>query len=187
MKERKYKEDYSFRSYITDRGKEKREVVYNGDYFQYADGKEAKQSLYLALGCWIICAGLFVFYVKRNSPSTYCMYVLPVAACAVISMVYWAMGLFAMGRAPQTMTRLQKENGIGRVLRSAVGSGVLLTAACIGDVIFLLVNKKAEEWLSLAVLCGCAAVSFACYAWIRKCYHRMYVCGKGKAKEEGSA
>ena len=39
------------------------------------------------------------------------------------------MGLWTLFRAPRRMTRVQKETGVGRVLRSAAGCAVLILAA----------------------------------------------------------
>jgi hypothetical protein len=36
------------------------------------------------------------------------------------------------------MTRLQRENGVGRVLRSSVGCAVLTAMACAGDLIYVI-------------------------------------------------
>ena len=177
MKERKYKEDYGFRTYIDDRGREKREAVYQGEYFRYAAGaEEKKKSLLFAA----ICAGLFLIfyfiYMKLNTPSAYCMYVLPLAACALIVLVYWLMGIFSMWRAPEKMTRLQKENGIGRVLRSSVGCGVVLTIACIGDIIYMLFSLRGsftKEIPGFAMLCCAAMAAVGCFVRIRETYNRI--------------
>ena len=63
------------------------------------------------------------------------------------------------------MTRLQKENGIGRILRSAAGCAIFSLAALLGNIVFLFAGSRAEnEWpgtlmLLLALLLACFAVS----------------------------
>ena len=177
MKERKYKEDYGFRTYIDKKGREKREAVYKGDYFRYRGGQEEKNK---ALVFAAVCTGLFlifyIIYMKLSTPSAYCMYVLPLAACALIVLVYWIMGLFSMWRAPERMTRLQKENGIGRVLRSSVGCGVILLMASIGDIIYMLVSLKgsfAKEIPGFALLCCAAMAAMGCFLRIRDSYNHI--------------
>ena len=115
------------------------------------------------------------------------MYVLPISACALIVLVYWAMGLFAMWRAPEKMTRLQKENGMGRVLRSSVGCGVLLAMACVGDILFMLLTLKerfTEEILGFALLCCAAMAALGCFLRIREPYNKLRsIAAKGGTDE----
>lgn len=188
MKERKFKEDYGFKTYIDPRGKEKREAVYQGDYFTCEGGASAqKKSLVESLVFWVICLALYFAYMKLNTPSASCMYVLPISACALIVLVYWAMGLFAMWRAPEKMTRLQKENGMGRVLRSSVGCGVLLAMACVGDILFMLLTLKerfTEEILGFALLCCAAMAALGCFLRIREPYNKLRsIAAKGGTDE----
>lgn len=177
MKERKYKEDYGFRSYVDEKGREKREAVYKGDYFRYEGGQEEKKKCLVFAA---VCTGLFLIfyliYMKLSTPSAYCMYVLPLAACALIVLVYWCMGLFSMWRAPEKMTRLQKENGIGRALRSSVGCGILMLMACIGDIVYMLASLKGnftKEIPGFALLCCAAMAAMGCFLRVRDSYNRI--------------
>ncbi|MBP3540675.1 MAG: hypothetical protein J6K72_02485 [Clostridia bacterium] len=188
MKERKYKEDYGFRSYIDSRGKEKREAVYQGDYFAYEGGAPVrKKALVESLVFFAICLILYFVYMKLNTPSSSCMYVLPISACALIVLVYWAMGLFSMWRAPEKMTRLQKENGVGRVLRSSVGCGVLLAMASLGDILFMLLTLKeryTEEILGFAFLACAAMAAMGCFLRVRETYNKIRTIAASKGGED---
>lgn len=176
MKERKYKEDYGFSTTMDQRGREKRVAVYRGDWYSYQDGGKAGWIASLIL--MASCAAFFLIYMKLNSPSSRCMYVMPIAACALAPLAYWGMGVFAMWRAPEKMTRLQKENGAGRVLRSSVGCAVLLGTACVGDVFLMMFSLKArfsEELLAFAMLLCAAMCAMGCFLRIREVYNKMVV------------
>lgn len=174
LKQRRYKEDYRLEQYVDERGREKRRAVYRGNWYAYADAKEAKNALVFALACFLGAAACWLLYMARSTPSTRCMYVLPVASCAVFPMAYWLMGLHGMSKKTDKMTRVQKENGVGRVLRSAVGSMVLLAMACVGDVIFMAAAKNfATEMSGFAMLVIAAAASAACFMRVRDVYNHM--------------
>ena len=164
VKERKYKEDYGFETYFDDKGREKRRAVYRGEWHSLGKGNENFRIR--ALIPFLLCAASYLIYMKLNTPGGRCMYVLLPAACGLIPLVYWAMGLFTLWRCPEKMTRLQCESGPGRVLRSAVGAGILLGAACIGDIIFMLASPAAREsgelagFAALAISAACALGGF---------------------------
>lgn len=188
MKERKYKEDYRLEMRIDERGREKREAVYRGEWFSL-DGKAAqKRSLTMWTG---ITAGLFavfyLLYLEWNTPSTRSMYVFPIAACALAPLVYWVMGVWAMAHAPAQMTRVQKEKGIGRVLRSAVTCAVLIGTACVGDLVYMLAvlgeNAKAE-WMGFGLLMCAAASAMGCFVRVRDAYRRIRSLGAAREEEE---
>lgn len=188
MKERKYKEDYGFATTIDHRGREKREAVYQGDWYKYEkDASPSGRMIALMGGMLCLCICFFLIYMSLNSPSSRCIYVMPVTACALVPMVYWAMGLFVMWRAPEKMTRLQKENGAGRVLRSSVGCMVLLSMACIGDLVFMaftLRERYLEEVLPFAFLLCSAACAMGSFLRIRDIYTHMAVMVSAKEGEE---
>lgn len=182
MKERKYKEDYAVHTTFSDKGHEQQKVVYQGEYFRFRGGAQEKQrTLRWSLGC----AGLFfltyLIYMKLNTPSSRCMYVMPVAAVALIAFVYWCMGLFTLWRCPDRMTRLQKETGIGRVLRSCIGCAVLLAMACVGDIVYMLVSLKEQvpaEIPGFALLCCAAIAALSSFLRARDVYGRIAACAE---------
>lgn len=179
MKERKYKEDYSLRSFINEKGKEKREAVYQGDYFRFENGeKERKKLLIWAAGSALIFFLLYFAYMKMNTPGGRCMYVMPIAACALIPFVYWCRGLYALLRAPERMIRLQKENSTGRILRSCIGCALLLFMACLGDILFMIIslkNRAGEEVPGFALLCCAAVIALGTFLRIRESERRLQV------------
>jgi len=165
VKERRYKEDYRLEEYIDERGREKRRAVYRGPYFAM-DAEKRSAFLKAALPCAALFAALYLLYMKLSTPSAYCMYVLPVAACAVIPYLYWVMGLYTLIRAPLRMTRLQKETGAGRVLRSASACMFFIGAACAGDLIYMAVSLGsgfARELPGFALLLGAALCAAFCF------------------------
>lgn len=177
MKERKYKEDYALEQYIDERGKEKRRAVYRGKWYRlHANAEEKKKlRLFSVLTCAAFAA-VYLFYMKLSTPSAWCMYVLPVAAAGLIPLLYWAMGLFAMLRAPEKMTSIDKENGVGRVMRSAMGCMLLMGIASVGDIIFMARSGNfTAEWPGfLLLLCACA-IAYAAFHRIKDCYNHIQV------------
>ncbi len=183
MKERKYKEDYGFATTMDHRGKEKREAVYRGNWYSYR-GEEAagRKAFTSSLVHLLVCIGFYLLYMHLNTPSSRCMYVMPVAACALAPLAYWCMGLFSMRRNLKKMTRLEKENGVGRVLRSCVGCGVLVGLASIGDLLFVLFSLKGrwqEEIFGFAALLCFAMCAMGSFLRIRDTYHQMDEVAKG--------
>lgn len=175
VKERKYKEDYILESYIDEKGREKRRAVYRGDWFSLAEA-DRKPVRIQATACAAVFAAAYLGYMKLTPPSANCMYVLPIAACAVIPLLYWLMGTFSMWRAPEKMTRLQKESSIGRVLRSAVGCAALVGMACLGDVFFLLNSGKGQltqELPGLILLLAALAAALGCFLRARDVFDRI--------------
>lgn len=186
MKERKYKEDYGIESYIDDRGREKRRAVYKGEWFSLADA-DKKQCRTLPVVSFVIFAAAFLLYIKLSTPSTACMYVLPIASCSLIPLLYWAMGAYSALRSPEKMTRLQKENGIGRVLRSALGCAVCTGMACIGDLCYMLFSLKsgaARELPGFALLAIAAAAAFGCFRYARDAFNRIRKVSPPERKEQ---
>ena len=175
MKERRYKEDYGLETYFDDKGREKRRPVYRGKWYRLdkSDADFKKR----ALLPFIFCAATYLIYMKMNTPSGRCMYVLPLAACALIPLIYWAMGVVTLWRNPPAMTRLQKETGPCRVLRSAAGCGILLAMACIGDIIFVLASPIARqdgELKGLVTLAVSAACGLGGFIRAKEVFNRIF-------------
>ena len=186
LKERKLKEDYTLESYIDDRGREKRRAVYRGSW--YTMGLDAHKKQKLTVTSIVLCAlfaVLYIIYMKLSTPSAWCMYVLPIAAAGLIPLVYWGMGLFSMLRTPETMTRVQRETGIGRVMRSAMGCMILLFIAMVGDVIFMARNGNfAAEFPGFALLICAAMTAMYAFRFTKQHYDAIRVTSapKGGAK-----
>lgn len=186
MKERKYKEDYALEQYIDERGKEKRRAVYRGKWYRLrADAAEKKKLQLVSVLTCVAFAAVYLFYMKLSTPSAWCMYVLPVCAAGLIPLLYWAMGLFAMLRAPEKMTSIDKENGIGRVMRSAMGCMILMGTACVGDIIFMARSGNfTAEWPGfMLILCACI-IALAGFRYVKDFYNHIQVLDNPKGGDQ---
>lgn len=166
MKERKYKEDwYNETRFDEKTGKEKRVPVYRGDWYHLSPEQTKRRLLAESLLPWIGFTVLVLLYLKLNFPGATTLYVFLPAGLSLFPALYWLLGIVVLFRTEEKMTRLQKENGIGRVLRSAAGCSICSFAALLGNIIFLFAGSQAEkEWpgtlmLVLAVLSACFTVS----------------------------
>lgn len=165
MKERKYKEDWFSETRFDEKtGKEKRVPVYRGDWFHLPQAMSGRRLFPEALIPWIGFTALILLYLKLNFPGATVMYVFLPVGLSLFPALYWLLGAAALLRSEEKMTRLQKENGIGRILRSAAGCAICILAALLGNTVYLLTGSQAEkEWpgtlmLLLAFLFACAAV-----------------------------
>lgn len=175
VKERKYKEDYILESYIDEKGREKRRAVYRGDWFSLAEA-DRKPVRILSIACAAAFAAAYLGYMKLTPASANCMYVLPIAACAVIPLLYWLMGAFSLFFTPEKMTRLQKESSVGRVLRSSVGCAAFVGMACLGDVFFLINSGRgqlAQELPGLILLLAALAAAVCSFLHTRDVFGRI--------------
>ena len=166
MKERKYKEDWVNETRFDEKtGKEKRVPVYRGDWFHFSAGQTKRRLLPEALLPWIGFTALILLYLKLNFPGATVLYVFIPAGLSLFPALYWFLGIVAFFRTDDKMTRLQKENGIGRILRSSAGCAIFSVAALLGNIIFLFAGSRAEkEWpgtlmLLMALLLACFTVS----------------------------
>ncbi len=166
MKERKYKEDWVNETRFDEKtGKEKRVPVYRGDWFHLSAGKTKRKLLPEALIPWIGFTVLILLYLKLNFPGATVLYVFIPAGLSLFPALYWILGIVVLFRTEEKMTRLQKENGIGRVLRSAAGCAIFSISALLGDIVFLFIGSQAgKEWpgtlmLMLALLLSCVTVT----------------------------
>ena len=180
MKERKYKEDWINESRIDEKtGRETRVPVYRGSLFTLPPGSAKRKLLLRTLLPWAGFLVLLVLYFVLDFPGTRVIYVFLPAALALFPCLYWAMGIAALCRAPEQMTRLQKENSIGRIYRSAMGCTLFPEAALIGEAVFLLSGgEPSREWPGMFMLL--AAASIALYA------ARFFRTVHGQLSEKGS-
>ena len=106
----------------------------------------------------------FLIELKGMIPTLQFSLILP-AGFSLFPALYWILGIAGLFRADERMTRLRKENGIGRILRSAAGCTVCAFAALLGDTIFLLAGSQAgKEWpgtlmLALASVLACGTAN----------------------------
>ena len=166
MKERKYKEDWFNETRFDEKtGREKRIPVYRGDWYRLSGDRTKRRLLLEALLPWIGFVALILVYFKLNFPGSTVLYVFLPAGFSLFPALYWILGIAGLFRADERMTRLRKENGIGRILRSAAGCTVCAFAALLGDTIFLLAGSQAgKEWpgtlmLALASVLACGTAN----------------------------
>lgn len=171
MKERKYKEDWVNETRFDEKsGKETRVPVYRGPWFSGVSGENRKPLLMRALFPWLFFLLLILLYFKLNFPGATVMYVFLPAALALFPALYWLLGIAALLKAPEKMTRLQKENSAGRILRSAAGCMVCSCAAVLGDMILLVSGgKAAAEWPGTLILLGAVCAAW----WTVNCFREI--------------
>ena len=186
MKERKYKEEYKLETQLDVKtGKPRQIPVYMGDYYHLEAGKRA-----IAIACWLPLAAylvLYAVYMLLDSPSARCIYVMPIAACATIPTLYAVLGALSALRAPQKMTRVERETGVGRVMRSMIGCGTVTALSCVGDAVFMLRNGFAGEMHAFLMMLGACAAAWWGYARSRALYHSVTVIPGLAAKEAEKA
>lgn len=174
MKERRYKEDWVNKTRFDENGKEKRVPVYRGPLFSLPSGQDKRELLLSALLPWIVYLVLLLLYFRLDFPGARVLYVFLPAALGLFPCVYWAMGIWGVYRAPDRMTRLQKENGIGRVLRSAAGCTVFSAAALVGEAVFLLSSGDASlEWPGILMLAASAVLAFTAVSHYRAVHRQL--------------
>jgi len=187
MKERKYKEEYKLVTKLDEKtGKPKQIPVYMGDYYAYAQGVSRRG---LALACLPGLAAfiaLYSGYMALGSPSSYCIYVLPFACCAIIPLLYACIGAVNMLRFAGKMTRVQKETGVARLLRSLIGCGVFTALAELGDMIFMLRNGFAGEGLAALLLMLSSVCAWYGFARIRRIHNAMTIIPGRAAQQDGN-
>ena len=178
MKERKYKEDWANETRFDDKGREKRVPVYRGPRYHFAEGENGKKLAGKALTGWIVFTALIFLYFIFDFPGGRILYVFLPAGLSLFPCMYWAMGVWGISRAGEKMTRLQKENGVGRVLRSAAGCALCIAAALIGEAVWLIGGADAgKEWPGLMLLLGAGACALGTA--------RMFRDTRKQMKEEG--
>ena len=133
MKAKRYKEDYV----LTDvPGARTRGVVYRGAIFvltpKRSPKREALKRVPAACLCLLGALGLLRFGGEAARRGT----VLLPAILALFPCAYWLMGLAALFRTPNRMTRLQREQGAGRALRSAVGCALCLAVSTVAALVY---------------------------------------------------
>jgi len=175
MKERKYKSDWVNEIRRDEKtGKEKTVPVYRGSWFEAGPGSEKKTLVLYALLPWAGFLALVLLFFRLDYPGARTLYVFLPAALCLFPCLYWAMGVWGLFRAPRKMTRVQKETGIGRVLRSSAACLILSCAALIGELVFLLAGgDAAREWPGLLMLTAAAVLAFGTVSQFRNAYRRL--------------
>ena len=93
--------------------------------------------------------------------------------------VYGLMGLYAMLRAPERMTIVQRENGVGRLMRSGLGCGVFASLGAVGGAICLCAaNGWASGWHEPLLALAAAAGGWALFTLARRDYRALESAGR---------
>lgn len=183
MKERKYKEEYKLITQLDKKGNPCQIPVYMGDYYAYAQKTTRKERARIVLPWYAGFTACYFVYMMLGSPSSYCIYVLPFACCAIVPLLYASLGTANTLRFTGKMTRVQKETGIARLMRSFIGCGVFTALAVLGDVIFMFRNGFAGEWLAALLLAAASVSAWSGFAKVRRIYNAMTVI-PGRAAQE---
>ncbi len=174
MKERKYKEDWVNETRFDARGKEKRVPVYRGSLFSLPSGQKKQKLLLGTVLPWAAYLVLLLLYFRMDFPAGRVLYVFLPAALGLFPCLYWVMGIWSLYRAPDRMTRLQKENGIGRILRSAAGCTVCSAAALVGEAVWLISSGDASrEWPGALMLAAAAVLAFTAASHYRTVHRQL--------------
>ena len=187
MKERKLKDDFAVEVSMDERGRDRRKAFYRGDYYSLPFKAEERKAFFRrSIVMYAVYVLLYLIYMLLSTPSTYCIYVLPFASAGILPLAYWTLGMVGMLRAPHRMTSVQKEKGVGRVMRSSLGCMVLTMMAAVGDLIFLMrTADKTAEMPGLALLLCMAATALAALRHARAAYHELFVeQGRTEAKNK---
>ena len=151
MKEKRYMEDWVNRTHIDDRGREKRTPEYRGDWYSWGTDSGAFRRKAL-LGC-VLSMALIIVYFLLDFPGGRMLYVFLPLGLALFPGMYWGMGVWSVFHAPNPMTRLQKEKGLSRVLRCSAAVMILMLAAAVGEIVFMVRDGKAAlEWPGLLLI-----------------------------------
>ena|GEM_PF-2143728 len=175
MKERKYKDDYRNELRLDPvTGREKVVPVYHGKYFETPVAEVIRRQGPFAMLSGFLFLGLMLAYYLIDFPGTKVLYVFIPSAFCLFPVFYWIIGGYACWKTPDRMTRLQKENGSGRVLRSSAGCAVFIVITLICDLIFLLFRHgPAREWIGFLILAAAGVTAFLTARAYRDLYNSI--------------
>ena len=171
LKARRYKEQFRLRTTVDGRtGRERREAEYTGEYYAFsASGGSAKRRAAKLAAPVALYWAAALAYLRTAGVTGRCIYALVPFLMGLFPGVYALMGLAAMARAPQRMTVVQRENGVGRVMRSGLGCGVFGAVGAVGATVCLSVeNRWPAAWPEPLLMALAAAAGFAAFALARR-------------------
>ena len=189
MKERKYKKEYRVVTRIDPRtGRERRSTEYVGALYRFPEGSPAPRRRAIRLSVPLALYWLATLaYLKTAGATGRCMYALVPFLPGLFPGVYGAMGLVCMLRAPERMTVVQRENGVGRLMRCGLGCGAFSTLGTVGAVVFLCVSGQwTASWHEPLLMALAAAAGWMLFARSRADYHALEaIPGDASRKAEG--
>lgn len=169
MKARRYKEQFR----LGMNGEGKASAEYAGAYYAFPDptGKRRAARLAAPVAAYWLAAPA---YLKTAGVTGRTIYALVPFMLGLFPGVYALMGLFSMARAPARMTVVQRENGVGRVLRSALGCGVFSALGAIGAIVRLsLGGDWAAGWHEPMLMAIAACAGFTAFALARRDFRAL--------------
>ena len=148
-----------------DTGRERTVVDYVGRYFHSEwEASRVRKSKGLLVLWLMITLAAYVIAACLNSPSSRCMYVLPLFLFCLFPLFYEAMGLARLLTRKGRITEADQIDGTQRLTRSSMGVVVLMAACSVADIVFLLLNGAADtRLLEIGFLCLCLLASAASF------------------------
>ena len=148
MKERRFRNDWQSEYQIDPAtGRETEKLVYVGAWYAARDAAACRRALQRAAAGGALFFALLLLYFLLDFPGVSTLYVFLPAGIALFPCLYWLMGAAVALRAPAKLRRVQRETGVGRMLRSAIGCAVCAGLAVLGDCVFLFAGGAAREEL----------------------------------------
>lgn len=172
MKERRFKDQYRIVTDVDPRTGRPREVAeYAGEYYSLPQpGRQAGRILPWILLYWAAALA----YLSTSRATGRCMYALVPFMLGLFPGCYAAMGLWALWHTPERMTVVQREKGLGRVLRSALGCCAFGAAGAVGCSVYLSLNHLWAAGWHEPVLCALAsAAAGVAFAGCRKAWNAL--------------
>ena len=170
MKERRFRNDWINEVRLDEKtGRDQRVPVYQGAWFRLAPEGRALASKGRIWAPALACGLLLILFFLADDAATRSLPVFLPAAAALFPLLYWMMGAWTSLRTKERFTRLQREKGFGRVLRSSMGCFVFLCIACAADLVRILSGGGTMAgWAGLALLAGAALSAFLAFQRQRK-------------------
>ena len=138
----KYRKNYEYKDITDENGNASVQLIYTGKYYHNAltpmQQKElGRNSLLSSMGCLLmfLIAGICSSGAGRNFLVTI-PYVI-----SFLSIVYFIMGAYAIGKMKELLEEEQYEKSIGRTARSAIMTGFLSVVTLICDVAFMIKSR----------------------------------------------
>lgn len=145
-------------------GKESKKAVYIGPVYRISmEEAVVKRTVRKMLVLWLISLAVFILVGTVNAESSRCFYVFPFYAAALFPLLYWGMGALRLLRQKVCFTEVDRDAGLGRLHRSALGFVVIAALHTLADGVFLALGgageKPAAEMIALlgVVLSGLGA------------------------------
>ena len=176
MKQRKYKEAYRIVSHTDARtGRERRDAEYTGAHYRFPEGSPAPRRRALRLAPVLAVYWLAALaWLKTAGITGRCVYALPPFLLGLFPGAYSLMGLVSMLRAPERMTVVQRETGVGRLMRSGLGCGIFSAVGAVGGVVCVSVaGRWGDSWHEPLLTSLAAAAGFFAFRLARRDYRAL--------------